>query len=719
MKKEKAAAIIMTATLLFFISGTCIKCKRPDLRQHVFVVIEKGKGSVGLYSDEGIHLKSIRTGLYPHEMIFTEDMKKAYVTNNGSLRYTDNVEGGNSVSVIDLIKWEVVDSIVLKEYKRPHGIDLFEGKGLMVLGVENPDKVLLVDLKTKNILKEIDNHGDTPHWITFSNDGQWIFVSNTISEDIAIINIETNEFHVVPVGLLPQGTEQSIDGRYLFVACADHLYVIDLENYKVTKTLGKGCNRVALTKDGNTLLYSSVEAGLGFVNTSNLLEEFFLKLPYRTSSLQFSYDGKFAYIAFEPQDLFCVVDLNRRKIEKLIKTPAGTRPDPVKDIWINKELKIPEAEKRIIHGFKRILIDDEFFRGYQVKVADLNMDQLNDIIAISDRMPEIYWYENPGWQKHLVSDKTVRNIDIAPNDIDKDGFIDLALVCRFDLKESDKGGYLYWLKNPGNISDEWNLSFIDSIPTSHRIQWIDLDCDGSNELINVPLVGRGAVAPDYAVPSELVYYKVKIKDGELIWKRNLIDNSITMCHGFEILRWDDDLFPDMLVAGFEGVFLFSNSTAGWSKSLIGTGDRNPRPAQGASEVHSGFLGKRQFIATIEPWHGNKVVVYTQIKKLGTPWQRNVIDTSLDNGHAIACIDLNYDGLDEIIAGCREGPQSIYIYSYNEDQQKWAKHTLDEGSMSAAGICIFDYNLDGWPDIVSCGNNTNNIVLYENQGITIH
>src|SRR6266700_2284234 len=35
--------------------------------------------------------------------------------------------------------------------------------------------------------------------------------------------------------------------------------------------------------------------------------------------------------------------------------------------------------------------------GYQVVVADLNHDGKPDLIALASGMPELVWYENPGW----------------------------------------------------------------------------------------------------------------------------------------------------------------------------------------------------------------------------------------------------------------------------------------------------------------------------------
>ena len=40
--------------------------------------------------------------------------------------------------------------------------------------------------------------------------------------------------------------------------------------------------------------------------------------------------------------------------------------------------------------------------GYQVVVADLNHDGKPDLIALASGQPELVWYENPGWERHVI-----------------------------------------------------------------------------------------------------------------------------------------------------------------------------------------------------------------------------------------------------------------------------------------------------------------------------
>jgi len=89
----------------------------------------------------------------------------------------------------------------------------------------------------------------------------------------------------------------------------------------------------------------------------------------------------------------------------------------------------------------------------------------------------------------------------------------------------------------------------------------------------------------------------------------------------------------------------------------------------------------------------------------------VIDTALEDGHTIVTVDLDGDDKDEIIAGCRRGPQGVYIYKF--DGSKWNRRTLDQGGVAAAACIALDLNGDKRHDIACIGSATQNLRWYEN------
>jgi hypothetical protein len=317
-------------------------------------------------------------------------------------------------------------------------------------------------------------------------------------------------------------------------------------------------------------------------------------------------------------------------------------------------------------------------------------------------MTDLVCFENPGWQRHVIASNFASMINLSPWDYDHDGKPELILAHGFDMDPHKSRGTISMLKSGGDVTAPWTVYKVDELPTSHRIRWSDIDGSGKKVFIDAPLVGPNAIAPDYRDHVPLVYYK----PGE--WKRRLIDEDEEgILHGLTIVDWLHNGRSQILTAGFSGIALRALGTDGkWQRTVIGKGDPAPWPKGGSSDVVPGQIKKERFLAAIEPWHGNQVVVYREGK---AGWTREVIDAELQDAHTIATVDLNGDGVDEIIAGAR-GTHNVCLYAF--DGRAWAKSVLDD-KMPAAGCAITDLNGDGAPDIVCIGDGV--LKWYENRG----
>ncbi len=371
--------------------------------------------------------------------------------------------------------------------------------------------------------------------------------------------------------------------------------------------------------------------------------------------------------------------------------------------------------------FEKHTLDEQMQGGYGVELADLDGDGLVDVVALATNPAQFVWYKNPSWEKYLISSATQANIDAAPQDIDGDGDVDLVLASAFDLGASTEGGLIHWLENPGNPvqNQEWAMHNIDQLPTSHRVKWADLNGDGRDELINLPIIGVGAQAPAYDINVSLRAYAIPRDLNVSRWPGVVLDESLQLSHGLSIYDWDGDGRQDILTASFYGIHLFQLATRGQAvaKRFLGIGKQNAeRPAIGSSEVDVGTLSAdTRFIASIEPWHGNEVVVYSSGSNADALWTREVIASDLSNGHGLLVADLDNDGSDEIIAGGRSEPFQLSVFQNRGTVSDWQRFDLDSGGIAVSGLAIEDINGDGFKDIVAIGASTQNVVYYQNTG----
>jgi hypothetical protein len=187
----------------------------------------------------------------------------------------------------------------------------------------------------------------------------------------------------------------------------------------------------------------------------------------------------------------------------------------------------------------------------------------------------------------------------------------------------------------------------------------------------------------------------------------------------------------LLTASYEGVNLLTATSDGKAEmTQLGAGNQEkPTGSRGSSEIKVGHLktaaGSRTFLATIEPFHGNQVVVYTPPAEPGDKpglWTRTVLDDRLHEGHAVWCADLDGDGNDEVIAGWRQGSGTgIRIYKAKPAGNggaapEWSTHDLDLGGVAVEDLACADLDGDGRIDIVAVGRATHNVRIYWNEGM---
>jgi hypothetical protein len=379
---------------------------------------------------------------------------------------------------------------------------------------------------------------------------------------------------------------------------------------------------------------------------------------------------------------------------------------------------LPGSAAATTPAFEAQTIDPAIQIGYGVAIGDGDGDE--DILVADKR--DFLWYENPSWEKrvfhtfHLGDQReTLRdNVCLAARDINGDGKVEVAVGTNWNPAETtstEGSGGVWFLGSLGNIKPVR----LPHEPTTHRMYW-SKSAPGKFSLVVIPLHGVGNVDGRGPTGSRIFSFAAPDDLTSSAWPGTLLDDTMHKTHNGDILSRNPNEPEQVIVAGVEGVSHFLGDDQGWSKvipQLLGMRD-------GPGEIRYGQPSENRLqplIATIEPMHGNTVAAYT-IPPGSLDWERNILDTDLAQGHALAVADLLHLGRLQIVAGWRNpnanGKVGIKLYIPDANGKWTTTHLIDDNTMACEDLKIADLNKDGKPDIIATGRATQNVVIYWNK-----
>jgi YVTN family beta-propeller protein len=307
----------------------------PLIAEPPIAVVEKKAGKVGFYSAEGKRLSEVKVGSYPHEMAFSRDRKLLYVTDNGVEWMTSKEKGFNTISILDVATRKKVGVIDLGEYFRPHSLAVLAENGNLVVTIENPHGLLLVDPAAKKVLRKYSTKGEAPHMLILGPNQKTAWASNANTGEVAVVNLASGEVEkLIPTGKNPQGAVLTRDGNriYLTNTASNVISVIDPVKREIVSEIktGNGPARIVLSADEKTLIYNlMVDEAVAFADVATGKETGMVKLPGQPLSISKTPDSKIVYLGVQDKDKVVVVSVPERKIIRVIDTPAGAGPDTV------------------------------------------------------------------------------------------------------------------------------------------------------------------------------------------------------------------------------------------------------------------------------------------------------------------------------------------------------------------------------------------------------
>jgi hypothetical protein len=359
---------------------------------------------------------------------------------------------------------------------------------------------------------------------------------------------------------------------------------------------------------------------------------------------------------------------------------------------------------------------DAAFRSEGVAAADVNHDGKIDVLAGD------VWYEAPDWTMHEIRTpgKHVAGVGYSTSfanwayDINGDGWDDFILI-------GFPGDPFYWYENPQNKPDHWKQHLIWHSACNETPIFQDITGDGKPELI----LGS---QPE----SQMGYLPVPAKEkAEMKWSFEPIsvqgdpakNGTFKYYHGLGAGDVNRDGRQDVVIphGWWEQPSNLADAPWMFHPLVLGKDGKNPLPA---ANIHVDDLDL----------DGDQDMIMSSAHTYGVWWFENtesgftyhLIDESYSQTHAMEFVDINGDGVKDIVTGKRffahnggdpggKDPVVMYWYEIKKTKGKppeFIPHEIVAGKDTGVGtqFLVQDINDDKRPDIILSNKKGVNVLL---------
>ncbi len=316
---------LLVLALVFSVTGIQAQTAKP-----VLAVLNKADATLVFIDPVTMKVTGkVPTGDGPHEVVFSEDGKTAFVSNYGAQT------PGNSLSVVDVATAKETRRVDLSPLMRPHGIQVIGGK--LYFTAETNRAIARYDPVANKIDWIMGTGQNGSHMVAGSSDQRRFYTANIGSDSVTAFSFQNippagSAITQIAVGKQPEAIDLSPDGKEVWVGLNvdNGVDVIDTATGKVVKRIDLGGRpyRVRFTRDGKFVVNPTWPANeLIIVDAATKSITKRIKIDGMPFGIDFSRDGTYAFVTALKPDKVYKVNLVTGTIEGSVET--GNQPDGV------------------------------------------------------------------------------------------------------------------------------------------------------------------------------------------------------------------------------------------------------------------------------------------------------------------------------------------------------------------------------------------------------
>jgi hypothetical protein len=305
--------------------------------------------------------------------------------------------------------------------------------------------------------------------------------------------------------------------------------------------------------------------------------------------------------------------------------------------------------------------------------------------AVHETQTKLFWYENPGWERHTISSDPTLKLDVSGtlHDVSENGRLDI--ISGEGLNDHN----IYWFEQPDDPRDEWTKHHItDEFEKYHDIAFGDVDDDGDAELVGL------------SQESETIfYYDIPDDPSREPWPDShltIVDDDIRV-EGLSLVDIDDDGQTEIL-AGTH-IYHQPSSNGEWTRESVATGWDDNRVEVADLDGD----GELELVYS----EGDSPALFSRLGRVawfdrdGDDWTGQFLHEELVNPHTLQLGDFTGSGSTDIYVaemGIGDNDDPTHYLFVNDGQCNFEKRVVSHGVPTHEAKAT-DVDGDGRLDII--------------------